>query len=279
MRIRCWGARGSIPVCGPSFTKYGGATTCLTVQSQNKDLIIIDAGTGIRNLGSRLIQEQKTHIRLLFTHFHWDHVIGLPFFKPIYQEGVRIDIHAPQPKKESLKSLIQKLFGPPFFPKSWDALSAEVHFYPIDASLLELGSLTIHPIPLNHPNGGFGYKIIEQDRSFVFLSDNELGYQHAEGLEYSDYLKVIKGADLLIHDAEFSDVEYEKTRGWGHSSVSDALRLGMDAGVQRFGLFHHNQERIDDDVDGLVKKCRQTLAPSNANMECFAVGAGTEIVL
>lgn len=278
MRVRCWGARGSIPVCGPSYTKYGGTTTCVSVHNEDA-FIVIDAGTGIQRLGNQLVRENIKQIHLLFTHFHWDHVMGLPFFKPIYQDGVRIDIFAPQPKSGSVNELIQQLFGAPFFPKSWDDLSADIHFHPLNGNPFELASFPIEPIPLNHPNGGYGYKIIEDGKSFVFLTDNEMGYRHPEGLATSDYRQWIVDADLLIHDAEFTNEEYQKTRGWGHSSRSDALQLAIDAGVARFGLFHHNQDRTDDEVDDMVELCHQVLRKSKIELKCFAVRPGVEIVV
>jgi phosphoribosyl 1,2-cyclic phosphodiesterase len=135
-----------------------------------------------------------------------------------------------------------------------------------------LGSMVITPIALSHPNQGSGYKFEEDDKCFVFLTDNELDYKHQGGLDYQAYLEFSRGADLLFHDAEYKKEEYKKTRGWGHSCYEDAMNLALDAGVKKFGLFHHNQERIDDEIDTIVNDCCEIIKKSGKKMECSAVG-------
>jgi ribonuclease BN (tRNA processing enzyme) len=139
--------------------------------------------------------------------------------------------------------------------------------------------MEIISIPLSHPNRGNGYKFIENGTSIVFLTDNELTFRHPGGLEYRDYLKFSEGATLLIHDAEYTEDEYVYTTGWGHSRYIDALRLAMEAGVEQFGLFHHNQDRHDDALDRIIENCQEIIARNNVSLACFAVSQDMVITL
>ncbi|MCP3950781.1 MAG: MBL fold metallo-hydrolase, partial [Desulfobacterales bacterium] len=143
----------------------------------------------------------------------------------------------------------------------------------------QIGDLIIDPIALSHPNGGAGYKFTENGKTFVFLTDNELGFQHGGGLPPADYLEFARGADLLIHDAEYTDEEYKTTIEWGHSTYTQALDLAIQAGVKQFGLFHLNQDRSDAAMDAIVDKCRKRLNREKVSMDCFAVGADDTFTL
>jgi phosphoribosyl 1,2-cyclic phosphodiesterase len=280
MRIRCWGARGSIPVSGKNYLHYGGNTTCLEIRTNNDDILIVDAGSGIRELGNLLLEEGRHNFTLLLTHAHWDHIVGFPFFKPIYSSKTSINIWGCPFAQFSLKETLSRIMAAPNFPVNFDAIQAQLSYQDACNDSYQLGSLTITPIALSHPNQGNGYKFIEDDgKCFVFLTDNELGFRHEGGLDYDDYLNFSRGADLLIHDAEFTAEEYEKTRGWGHSVYNDALKLGLEAEVKTLGLFHHNQERFDNAVDAMVDECRKEIARQSAKLECFAVRQGTELTL
>jgi phosphoribosyl 1,2-cyclic phosphodiesterase len=134
-------------------------------------------------------------------------------------------------------------------------------------------------VQLSHPNQGIGYKFIEDGKSFVFLTDNELGLRHPGGEEFRDYLRFSEGADLLVHDAEFTEEQYRLTKGWGHSPYADALRLALDAKARQFGLFHHNQDRSDAELDRIVEDCRRIVKEENSHLLCYAMEAGREIVL
>ncbi|MFW6011766.1 MAG: MBL fold metallo-hydrolase [Desulfosalsimonas sp.] len=273
MYIKCWGSRGSIPVSGREFERYGGDTTCIEIRTKSDDLIIVDAGTGIRRLGNRLVRENRHVYNFIFTHSHWDHLLGFPFFKPLYNENCRIMMHrCPFPGKY-VETIVTKMMRPPHFPVRYSDLTATVSYREGCPHPFEIGSVTITPIALSHPNGGCGYKFQEDGKTFVFLTDNELGFVHPGGCEYRDYVKFCQGADLLIHDAEFLPEEYEISVEWGHSSCLDALKLAVEAGVARLGLFHLNQDRTDDEVDRMVKRCLKNLSESGTNnrIECFAV--------
>jgi ribonuclease BN (tRNA processing enzyme) len=175
--------------------------------------------------------------------------------------------------------MLSRLMMAPNFPVNFDAIRASISYQDTCADSYKLDSITITPIALSHPNQGNGYKFEEDGKCFVFLTDNELGFRHEGGLEYKSYLDFSRGADLLIHDAEFNDEEYKSTRGWGHSVYKDALNLAIEANVKKLGLFHHNQERLDEAIDFIVNDCRRMITGRNVNLECFAVEQNMEIIL
>jgi phosphoribosyl 1,2-cyclic phosphodiesterase len=172
MIIRCWGARGSIPVSGEEFVRYGGDTTCMEIRSENDDVLIIDAGTGIRNLGQRLISEKKRSTALLLTHIHWDHILGFPFFRPLYQKSHHLEIHGDLSVRKTIMDFISEVMTPPFFPINIDAVRAHIHYREWERKNFPVYSFTVESIPLSHPNCGNGYKITENGKSLVFLTDN-----------------------------------------------------------------------------------------------------------
>ncbi len=273
MIIKVWGSRGSIPVCGPEYLRYGGDTTCLEIVTKSGDTFIVDAGTGIRRLGNQFMIDQRYTYHFLITHGHWDHLMGWPFFKPLYLDDVTIRVHrCPFPKK-FVENMVSKVMTPPNFPIRPSELRAKIVYEDGNPARFEVGSLAVEPIPLSHPNMGSGYKFVEDGKSFVFLTDNELGFIHPGGLPMDDYVEFAYGADLLFHDAEYTPEEYESKVLWGHSSYTETIDLAIQAGVKRLGLFHLNAERTDDDVDQIVKQCNTIISAEGHSLECFAVAA------
>ena len=272
MYIKCWGSRGSIPVSGTHYIKYGGDTTCIEIRTKSDDIIIIDAGTGIRRLGNRLMDEKRYKYNLIFTHAHWDHVMGFPFFKPLYSKKVKLVLYRCPFHRKFVETILSVLMAPPYFPVRYSEIKAKMEYQGAFTTEFEIGSVTVTPIQLNHPDNGSGYKFTEDGKSFVFLTDNELDFVHPGGLLYRDYLEFSEGADLLIHDAEYTPKEYESTSKWGHSVFTHALNLALEAGVGQLGLFHINQERTDGQMDEIVEDCRSRIAEKGNELECFAVG-------
>lgn len=269
MRITCWGCRGSLPTPGQHTVKYGGNTTCFQVDGDDGSLIIIDAGSGIRALGNHLAQiEGRRKITLLITHAHWDHLMGFPFFVPAYLKRFSIKVMGRNGANYRLKEVLSHQFKAPYFPVKFRTLKASMSFDPASHASFKVGSIYVETIALNHPGGGTGYKFIENGKSFVFLTDNELCFQHREGLKREDYVRFAEGSDLLLHDAQYTVREYNRlNRSWGHSTFDDAYELGVDAGIRKLGFCHHDQERGDQELDAIEKK----YARLNPAMKCFVV--------
>ncbi|HNW36356.1 MAG TPA: MBL fold metallo-hydrolase [Candidatus Ozemobacteraceae bacterium] len=280
MKIKFWGCRGSIPAPGAHTLKYGGNTTCVELRPPGGGVLIIDAGSGIRMLGKQILKEKTTtNIFLLFTHSHWDHLIGFPFFTPAYFKKYNISVYGGPNAQTSLRKYLTHQMTPPFFPVEFDVMKANFHFGNGGPNAGCLGGVGFASIELSHPNGGYGFKLSCGGKSFVFLTDNEPAFPHEGGLPRECYVDFCRGADLLVHDAQYTDEEYKVTRGWGHSTFPEATRIAVDAGVKRLGLFHHDPDRSDDELDILVDSCRHQIEQAGADIDCFACMEGAEIDL
>ncbi|MGB5748061.1 MAG: MBL fold metallo-hydrolase [Desulfobacterales bacterium] len=276
MIVKVWGSRGSIPVSGKEYLKYGGDTTCVEIQSKSGDVIVVDAGTGIRRLGTYLYDEKCYNLNFIFTHAHWDHLMGFPFFKPLFFKKFKIRMHRCPYHSKFVETILSKVMAPPYFPVKYEDVTARMTYPDACPMEFDIGSVTVVPIALSHPNGGSGYKFIEDGKSFVFLTDNELGYIHPGGFGFNDYLEFCSEADLLIHDAEYTPQEYMAFMDWGHSVYTDALDLALKAGAKKLGLFHLNQERTDRQMDDIVQDCRTRIADQRSNLECVGVTCNME---
>ncbi len=274
MYIKCWGCRGSVPVSGKDYLFYGGDTTCLEIRDLKDNLIIVDGGTGIRELGQKILKEKKQIIHLIFTHVHLDHIIGLPFFAPFYSKDYKIIVYGDPSVQGNTLDLAFKLFSDPFFPIKYHELSAKLTFNPINSSF-KIGDIEIETIPLSHPDRGIGFKFIEKNKKFVFLTDNELGFVHEGGKEFEEYAEFCKGSDLLIHDAEYTKEEYEQKIRWGHSSIDDAVLLAIKSKVKMVGFFHHNQNHSDEQIKDMELYAKTRLR----GIEGFMVYKTQEILL
>ncbi|MFH2061150.1 MAG: MBL fold metallo-hydrolase [Pseudomonadota bacterium] len=279
MDIKCWGSRGSIPVSGKQYEKYGGDTTCIEITAKSGETIIVDGGTGIRRLGDMLLEKKITQYHLLFTHAHWDHILGLAFFRPLQFSKVEILIQDRTFFDITTKDILNEVLKQPFFPIGMNDLNANLVFKKDLNDTFQIGSINVETIPTSHPGGGFGYKFIEEDSAFVFLTDNELGFNHPGGKTFDDYLLFSKDVDLLIHDAEYTPHDYKKNISWGHSLYTDALDLAIKANVKQFGLFHLNQNRSDKQMDDIVNICQADLKQKGVVMDCFAVASDMTFTL
>lgn len=272
MRVRFWGVRGSIPVSGQAYARFGGDSACLEI-SGSRGTVIIDAGTGLRGLGNILAAGEPRHIHMLLTHFHWDHILGLLFFKPLYDSRFRITIHGPLPAEET-EAALAALMRQPFFPVPFSAVRAKLSF----AHLREAGEVAgfaVRAIPLSHPSPGQGYSLEDETSRLVFLTDNELDGESA----LERYAAFAQGASLLVHDAEYTESEYARRKGWGHSSLERALELAVRAGVRRLALYHHNQDRTDAEVLSMERQCRESATLAAPALDCFAAAQGMEVEL
>src|SRR3954464_10647244 len=240
-QLRFWGTRGSIPTPGPATVRYGGNTPCIEVRTDTDWLIILDAGTGIRELGRSLVASANGNgIRadIFLTHAHWDHIQGIPFFAPIFQPGNRFKIWGSKALQTSIDRVIRDQMSPVVFPVSFEELSARIDFCEI-AEERRLGDgYEVAAFAVQHPGGALGYRFSgrnARDRSFVYISDNELAAHetYKSRPDWKDKLvEFARGATVLIHDATYTSEEYQRHRGWGHSTYEEAVALALDAGVE-----------------------------------------------
>lgn len=272
MKLTVWGARGSIPVSGPEYLRYGGDTTCLELETKKGETIILDAGTGLRSLGIELLKRKTKNIDFLLTHCHWDHLMGFPFFKPIYTKGVTVRFHGCTYAQESVKYIFKETMQAPFFPVNLDDVAAELDFDDKCLESFQVGSLCCASVPLSHPNQGYGFVFHEGEKRVGFFPDNDPWFPHKGALEYEDFVERLGGVDVLIHDGEYTREEYESySKGWGHSTYLDTIQLAKDAGIKKLILWHLNQERTDDQADAILADARKT---AGAGLEVDMARAG-----
>lgn len=274
MEVRIWGARGSIAAPGPRTVRYGGNTTCLEVRLAGGELVILDAGSGIRTLGHALMEAQGgVDCHLLITHIHWDHIMGFPFFAPIYSRSTRIRLDGCLRALEGIRLTLNKGMVDGVFPVDFDSLCDRIEpLFSLPKGSLRIGEALVEGIELRHPQGGMGFKIREEGRTLVFLTDNELRAEGVNGRSYSDYARFCEGADLLIHDAQYRPEEMPSKRGWGHSDFVSSVELGIKAGVGKLLLTHHDPDRTDDQVDRVVMGARERAKGSGVQVEGAAEG-------
>lgn len=261
MKLTFWGTRGSIAVPGPTTLRYGGNTTCLGLEIDGQPPIILDAGSGIRPLGLKLAETPgPLEIILLITHLHWDHLLGFLFFEPVYRPGSRIRLGGWPRGRDGVRGLFDSQRSDGHFPVMFSNLPSEVFR---DESILaprfDLGPVKVRTIPLNHPQGGVGLRFDLDHRSFVFLTDNELGGPGR--LQIDDYARFCRGARVLVHDAQYLPEEMGNRRGWGHSDWRSVLELAQKAGVEQLILTHHDPNRSDDELDDILTEARYEAGP------------------
>lgn len=283
MKVTIWGCRGSLASPGKSTLKYGGHTTCVSVEDAEGHLVILDAGSGLRMLGKKIMQEQRPQsAHLLLTHAHWDHLCGFPFFEPAYSEDFRLSICGGAMPVGHLRQVFSQQMMAPFFPVDFSLLKAKIDFG-CDCALASVcahklvggaSRISCSSISLNHPNGGFAFRLEEDGKAFVFMPDNELRYAHPNGLPREAYVKFCAGAELLFCDAQYTEDEYRRTIGWGHSTIGDTIQLALEAKVKRLGLFHHDPDRTDDELDHLLGEARAQVAAAGSSMDCFFCAEG-----
>jgi phosphoribosyl 1,2-cyclic phosphodiesterase len=279
MKITFWGTRGSIASPGPETVTYGGNTTCVELMLASGRTVVIDAGTGMRTLGDAILKRDgPVNIHLLMTHVHWDHLMGFPFFGPLYDPTARVVVDGCRRGIESLKRIFSTNYVDGVWPVRFEDLKARIE--PSQYLLkgrLELDDTLVEAHQLQHPQGGMGFKFSENSGSFVFLTDNELLERGWAGSSAKDFVRFCRDADLLVHDCQYLPEEIAMRRGWGHSDLDSVIRLALEAGVKRLLLFHHDPWRTDQAVADMVARGEEILLKANSSITVDAAREGTTL--
>lgn len=289
LHLRFWGTRGSIASPGPETVRHGGNTSCVEVRGADGRLAILDAGTGIRGLGHALLAgagSAPLDGDVYLTHAHWDHIQGLPFFAPLYEARHRFRIRSSPALARRVERAVREQMSPEVFPIPFEQVRADITFGGVDdGATPAAGTLAVTAHPARHPGGALGYRVAARNPdgpALVYLPDNELDPDAAYDAPAdwrSRLVSFVRGAALLVHDAMYTSEEAATRRGWGHSSVEQAVQLALDAGVPRLALFHHRPERSDDELDALVDRCRTHAAAHGGTLDVLAASEGLALTL
>ena len=292
MHVRFWGTRGSVPKPGPMTVRYGGNTSCVEVVTADGSRLVLDCGTGAHGLGQALVNSAQQPIRghMLIGHTHWDHIQGFPFFSPLFTVGNEWDVYAPLGLGQHLEKTLAGQMQHTYFPVSLQQLGATIRFHDLVEGSFHAGGVRVTTRYLNHPAMTLGYRLEADGGTLVYATDHEphspeqaggvedvsqiavgQGPIHQEDRRHAEFLA---GADVLIHDAQYTAAEYPSKIGWGHSTVEYVIDVALAAKVGTLYLFHHDPGRTDDQMDALVEACRQRVARSGLPLQVHAAAEG-----
>jgi phosphoribosyl 1,2-cyclic phosphodiesterase len=297
-RVKCWGVRGSIPVPGPATLRYGGNTSCVEVRADG-EIIILDAGSGVRLLGLALEKEfgsRPIKLSLLNTHAHWDHIQGLPFFQPAYDGKNEIRLLGYRGIGGGFSAILARQMAAPFFPVRLHELPSKLSIEELNEMELRLGPVRVTSKFVNHPGNCVGYRLFTSAGSISFVPDNEpyefrklhaiacvnATPEQARKFAISERAKLVDflhDSDLLMLDAQYTDQEYQEHIGWGHGSLSTSVALAVDARVRKLLLFHHDPNHNDAMIAQMVDQARQIAADRGSAVEIDAAQEGVELLL
>lgn len=260
--VRFWGVRGSLATPGRRTARYGGNTSCVEVRCGD-ELLVFDMGTGLRGLGESLSGRAARHVSFFLSHYHWDHILGLPFFAPAYDPRATLRIHGATREGLAVGEILSGQMVPPYFPVRMAEMPARLEFVPLaDGARVQVGDAQVLARELSHPGGALGYRVERGDASVVYATDFEHGTAADEEL-----VELARGADLLIYDATYTVPEYRRHKGWGHSTWAQGVRFARAAGVGRLVLFHHDPAHDDLIVEDIVRQARSRFPATDAAQE------------
>src|SRR6058998_1368145 len=274
--VTFWGTRGSIPTPGAHTARYGGNTPCVAVEGPAGQLVILE-----------LVERQNGAVKaeILLSHAHWDHIQGLPHFKPFFAPGNAVRIWGSRQGTTSLEAILRQQMDPAVFPVPLDALSAQLTVQQVDPGEFTIGAFRVRAVKLRHPGTTLGFRLTPAKASgpsMAYVTDNELGsggQYEVPGSWRRGFVAFLKDVDLLIHDAMYTPKELEQHRGWGHSTYEEAVTLAQDAGAKKLVLFHHEPEHGDKEMDGLVAAARKFAKTRGGSLEVDAAQEGMKVTL
>jgi phosphoribosyl 1,2-cyclic phosphodiesterase len=297
--VRFWGVRGSYPAPYPTHMGYGGNTPCVEIRTGNQ-VIALDAGTGIIALGNALMaQSEIREVHIVLTHYHWDHISGLPFFVPAFVPGWTINIYGPAQNPDELAYHISRQMKAPYFPVEVETWLADIRYHATGAKPFSIGDAKLQSFAVHHPGTTFGYRVEANNKRVVYAPDNELSFirqsiddrkaefdeeekEMLEAMKEEERLKSIafmRDSDVLIHDAQYTEADYQRKRGWGHSCFKDTVASAIDAGANSLYLFSHDPNYDDDELSRLEVQAKGIVAERGSKMHCIVAREGSSIDL
>lgn len=263
MQVKIWGCRGSLASPGASRLRYGGDTSCVELHLDDGTLVVLDAGTGIRELGSHMAPDVHD-VHLLLTHLHMDHVEGFPFFPPLWNPDARVHVWGPPSPLLTLQERLARYMSPPLFPIDVHDVPSACTFHDLPLEPWTIGSATVQAMPIEHPGPTVGFRIEERGRVLAYMPDHEpaiLSDFQNESADWIDGFAIAQDADLLLHDSQYTPAEYETRRGWGHSSFADAVGYARVTGTKQLVMFHHDPSHSDTDLEEMERDARHLWGP------------------
>jgi phosphoribosyl 1,2-cyclic phosphodiesterase len=281
VRATVWGCRGSLASPGPDTVRYGGNTSCLEVRLSDESLLVLDAGTGIRPLGNALGTDLPPRIDILLTHLHIDHLEGLGFFGPLWNPSLEIHIWGPASPTKSLEQRIGMYLSPPLFPVHLRELPSEPTFHDVPPDEWRIGPATVSANLINHPGPTVGFRVQEDDRTLAYMPDHEpaLGVDDlaTASPEWVSGVGVAYGVDVLFHDGQYTQEEYDQRVGWGHSSTEQAVTFARLAKVRRYIMFHHDPTHGDDQLDRMLDYARELWGEDGDTLDMAREGLRVDV--
>ncbi len=295
--LRFWGVRGSYAAPFASHLNVGGNTSCVEIRADNH-ILICDAGTGIIPFGNELLQQNDVReLLIILTHYHWDHVCGLPFFVPAFIPDWKVSFFGPGDDSAEIKKHVSAQMRAPYFPVGTESWLANINYIAPHREGLKHGPISIEYSNVHHPGTTYGYRIKVNGKTVIYISDNECNFieksvrQRRSELneeeqtlyddmiqeEHQSELDLIQNADILIHDAQYTPEDYEKKRGWGHSCYIDTINMAIDAGVKELYLYHHDPNYNDDAINVIYQHAQKIIKEKNSPLKCHIAKEGMKV--